>query len=58
MKINADNYKLVKAYVESIGIPERGEICDFLEQKFGEGKDAEITQQEIMKILENSLSFE
>ena len=56
MKINSENYKLVKAYVESIGIPERSEICEFLEEKFGDGNNPEITQRDIMKILENSLS--
>ena len=55
MNINSDNYKLVKAYVESIGIPERAEICDFLEEKFGDSKEGEITGQEILKILEDSL---
>ena len=55
MNINTNNYKLVKAYVESIGIPEREEICDFLEEKFGDGKGGEITRQDIMKILENTL---
>ena len=55
MKINADNYKLVKAYVEKIGIPERCEISEFLDEKFGEGKDEAITAEEIMKIIDNSL---
>ncbi len=35
MDINADNYKLVKAYIELIGLPMRNEICEYLEEKFG-----------------------
>ncbi|MGN1121471.1 MAG: hypothetical protein ACI4RV_03815, partial [Eubacteriales bacterium] len=34
MNINRDNYKLVEAYVELIGLPMRAEICAFLEDKF------------------------
>jgi hypothetical protein len=55
MKVNEDNYKLVKAYVETIGIPERGEICSYLEEKFGKGKEQEITGEEIMTILEKAM---
>lgn len=36
LKINADNYKFIKAYIDAIGIPERAEICDFLEARFGQ----------------------
>lgn len=55
MKINSDNYKLVKAYIETIGIPERAELCDYLEEKFGDGKSGEITPAEIIKIIEDSI---
>ncbi|MBR2021212.1 MAG: hypothetical protein IJ939_02135, partial [Clostridia bacterium] len=55
MKINGDNYKLVKAYIETIGIPERAELCSFLEEKFGDGKSQEITPEEIIKIIEDSI---
>lgn len=33
--INQENYKLVKAFVELIGIPMGNEIADMLEEKFG-----------------------
>lgn len=56
MKITADNYKLVKAYVETIGIPERGEIAEFLDEKFSDGEDTDINGEELMKIIENSIS--
>ncbi len=32
--INETNYRLVKAYVEAIGIPERSEICESLDRQF------------------------
>lgn len=46
MDINADNYKLVKAYVELIGLPMRNEICEYLEEKYG---NAEPDISEILK---------
>ena len=57
MRINEDNYKLVKAYVETIGIPERGEICTFLDERFGKGNE-EISGEEIMSILEKAMKEE
>ncbi|MBQ7399099.1 MAG: hypothetical protein IJW06_01380 [Clostridia bacterium] len=54
MKINEDNYKLVKAYIETIGIPERAELCSYLDEKFGKGEMSEISAEDIMKILEAS----
>lgn len=56
MKIDSENYKLVKAYVDTIGIPERGEICEYLEKRFANGSDTEISAQEIMNILEKTLN--
>lgn len=55
MSINSENYKLVKAYVETIGIPERAEICEYLDEKFGGGDDSQINYESIMKIIENSI---
>lgn len=55
MNITEDNYKLVKAYVESIGIPERGEIAEYLDNKFSKDASAQITAEEIIKIIENSI---
>lgn len=51
MNINADNYKLVKAYVQNLGIPEREEICRTLDEKFEEKEDAEIKAEEILKAI-------
>lgn len=34
--ITQDNYKLVEAYVEALGLPMRAEICAFIERRFGE----------------------
>lgn len=56
MNINADNYKLVKAYVENIGIPERAEICEYLDKRFGKDGEKEITAQEIMEIIEKTVT--
>lgn len=33
--INGDNYIFVKSYVDLIGLPMRGEICDFLDRRYG-----------------------
>ena len=35
MHIDSDNYKLVEAYVEALGLPMRAEICKHLEETFG-----------------------
>ena len=43
MDINADNYKLVKAYIELIGLPMRNEICEYLEKKYG-GAETDISE--------------
>ncbi len=58
MNITADNYKIVKAYVETMGIPERNEICDFLEERFGNGQNEKINAQDIMAIIEKTESGE
>ena len=39
MNIDRDNYKLVEAYVETLGLPMRAEICAFIEKKFGQPED-------------------
>ena len=39
MNIDCDNYKLVEAYVETLGLPMRAEICAFIEKKFGQPED-------------------
>ena len=52
MNITEDNYKLVKAYVEAIGIPERGEICSYLDEKFGKEQKGVITEETLNKIIE------
>ena len=56
MNINGDNYKLVKAYIETIGIPERAELCAFLDERFGKGDGAEAGFEELKKILEMSIA--
>ena len=35
VSINADNFRLVQSYVELVGLPMRGQICDMLEKKYG-----------------------
>lgn len=32
--VNADNFRFVQSYIELIGLPMRGQICDQLEKKF------------------------
>lgn len=56
MKITEDNYRFVKAYVDAIGIPERSEICDFLDERFGKGENGEINADELMKIIEKTFT--
>ena len=41
MNIDRDNYKLVEAYVEALGLPMRAEICAFIEEKFGNAQSDE-----------------
>ena len=36
MNINRDNYKLVKAYIELIGLPMRKELCGYLDERYGD----------------------
>ena len=51
MKIDENNYRFVKAYVQSIGIPQREAICNYLDEKFGgEGKD-ELDENLLLKLL-------
>ena len=52
MRISTDNYKLVRAYIEAIGIPESAELCRYLDEKFGKGENGEISERDIMRILE------
>ena len=33
--VNEDNFRLVQSYVDLVGLPMRGQICDALERKFG-----------------------
>lgn len=56
MKINADNYKLVKAYVENTGIPERAEICEYLDKRFGNDEEKELDAEQLMNIIEKSIT--
>lgn len=44
MKITKDNYILAKAYVNAINIPERAQICEFLDARFE--NDAEFLTEE------------
>lgn len=39
MNINEDNYKLVKAYIELIGLPMRNELCGYLDERYGASFD-------------------
>ncbi len=54
--INENNYKLVKAYIETIGIPERAKLCEYLDEKFGDGNNLSPEAiDEIKQILENAI---
>ena len=57
MNINSDNYKLVTAYIESTGIPERDAICNFINERFSDKQnDQTITDdflQDIIKSITN-----
>ena len=33
--INAENYRIVKSYLELIDLPMRQEICDMLDERYG-----------------------
>ena len=55
MKINEDNYKLVRAYIETIGIPESAELCRYLDERYGKGENEVISEEEIMRILERTI---
>lgn len=58
MHINAENYQLVKAYVDLIDLPMRGEICEHLDEMFGGKSDGGELSQTIedatQKILEEN----
>ena len=54
MSVNEDNYKLVKAYIDEIGLPQRAELCEYIENRFGNGKGEDISAEEIIKILEEA----
>lgn len=58
MNINSDNYKLAKAYVEAIGIPQRNEICEYLDEKFSVGEEAALSGDEIINIIKDTLQKE
>lgn len=47
LPITADNYKFVKAYIDTIGIPERAEICEFLEERFCNASETAIPKDTI-----------
>ena len=40
--VTEDNYRLIQSYVELIGLPMRGDICDSLERKFSQNKEDEM----------------
>ena len=48
MNINADNYKFVTAYVENTGIPERDEICAFINERFSQSEEEQVISQDFM----------
>ena len=37
--VNEDNFRLMQSYVELIGLPMRGQICDALEKKYGQSDE-------------------
>lgn len=39
MSVNEENYPIVRAYVESLGIPERTEICKMLDTRYGKKEE-------------------
>jgi len=55
MNIDKDNYRFVKAYVESVAIPESANICAYLEEKFGDGENN--TQDGDIKRIENMIAY-
>ena len=58
MNITEDNFKLVKAYVRNLGIPEREEICIYLDEKFGKDKSEDMTAEELMEFMEGFMGKE
>ncbi len=60
--ITADNYRLVKSYLELIDLPMRKEICDTLDEKFGSVEDdgqsseGEKEEKQINSLLEKMLT--
>ncbi|MBE6622898.1 MAG: hypothetical protein E7621_01710 [Ruminococcaceae bacterium] len=48
--VTEDNYRLIQSYVELIGLPMRGDICDSLERKFSQNN-----KDEIMKDMKEEL---
>ena len=54
MPVNSDNFRLVKSYVELMGLPMRGEICDALDQKFGGEGDIVLPDMKKLFPLENN----
>ena len=42
--VTEDNFRLIQSYVELIGLPMRGDICDSLERKFSQNKEDELTE--------------
>lgn len=52
--VTEDNYRLIESYVELVGLPMRGDICDSLERKFGKREEMinEIKEQGYGKEIE------
>ncbi len=53
MNINEQNFELVKAYVEIMGIPQRAKICEYLDGMFGnkETNGEEAAKEVLLKLL-------
>ena len=51
--INADNFRLVQSYVELVGLPMRGQICDALEKKYGLAEESSDVKSDFKSLLNN-----
>lgn len=56
--ITADNYRIVKSYLELIDLPMRKEICDMLDEKYGKGEEKAITDEEAASVSPEALADE
>jgi len=52
--INADNYKIVKSYLEIIDIPMRQDICDALDERFGDEGNGEVLSEGLMSLFDGA----